>query len=222
MGCVPGNFESYIQKNVSQPARGQKPRITFDTNIAGVWNTRVFWATLCEALGQTMKPTPTATVEVLRRIQIETEREWTKKLRVLNRDQSIGWGKVQVRRLAITAAAATRDRFETEMTKQGAIYEGSRTARAWRSRRQRRRSEDLIDDRAFDLSTENGLLDRKIVIEALARGYGTCQRRRRAGEAGDLGGIAPECRREGTLRPVARTVLCTLSLCRESVAVRTA
>ena len=145
-------------------------QITFDTNLAGVWNTRVFWATLCEELGQTMKLTPTATVEVLRRIRLETEREWTKKLKALNQDQAIGWSKVEVRRLATTAATATRDRFQAEMTKQGAIYEGSRPTRG-RAEAAEADIEELIDDRAFDLSTDNGIRDRKIVIEAMARGY---------------------------------------------------
>ena len=155
---------------MNRQTQGEGPRITFDTNLAGVWNTRVFWATLCEELGQTMKLTPTATVEVLRRIRLETEREWTKKLRALNHDESMGWSKVQVRRLATTAATATRDRFKTEMTKQGAIYEGNRTTTG-QVEAAEADIDELIDDRAFDVSTDNGIRDRKIVIEAMARGY---------------------------------------------------
>ena len=64
-------------------------RITFDTNLAGVWNTRVFWATLCEEIGQSMVLTPTTTAETLRRIRFETEREWTAKLRRMNHESRV-------------------------------------------------------------------------------------------------------------------------------------
>ena len=144
--------------------------ITFDSNLAGVWNTRSFWATLCEEIGQTMVLTPTATTEVLRRIRLETEREWTRKLKELNREETIGWSRAEVRRLATVAAVAARDWFTAEVKKQGAIYA--------QSPRRNAEIEDLeaeieesIDDRAFDLSTDNGVRDRKIVIEAMARGF---------------------------------------------------
>ena len=64
-------------------------RITFDTNLAGIWNTRVFWATICEEIGQRMVLTPTATSEVLRRVRLETEREWTAKLRRMNHESRV-------------------------------------------------------------------------------------------------------------------------------------
>ena len=146
------------------------PRITFDTNLAGVWNTRVFWATLCEEIGQSMVLTPTATVEVLRRIRLETEREWTKKLRALNAEQGLGWSKVEVRRLATVAATAARDWFSDEIGKQGAIYAKSPRP-SDETVALEAEIEESIDDRAFDLTTDNGVRDRKIVIEAMARGY---------------------------------------------------
>ena len=145
-------------------------RITFDTNLAGVWNTRVFWATLCEEIGQSMVLTPTTTAEVLRRIRLETEREWTRKLRALNQEQALGWSKVQVRRLATTASSAARDWFSEEVRKQGAIYAAS-PRRTPRTEALEAEIEEVIDDRAFDLTTDNGVRDRKIVIEAMARGY---------------------------------------------------
>lgn len=144
--------------------------ITFDTNLAGVWNTRVFWATLCEEIGQAMVLTPTATTEVLRRVRLETEREWTKKLRGLNREQALGWTKVEVRRLATVASVAARDWLGAEVRKQGSIYAASPRS-STQTESLEAEIEEMIDDRAFDLSTDNGIRDRKIVIEAMARGF---------------------------------------------------
>ena len=147
-----------------------KAPITFDTNLAGVWNTRVFWATLCEEIGQSMVLTPTATVEVARRIRLESEREWTKKLRELNTEQRLGWSKVEVRRLAALAAVSARDWFKSEVRKQGSIYATSPRQSA-ETEALEAEIEESIDDDAFDLTTDNGVRDREIVIEAMARGY---------------------------------------------------
>ena len=144
--------------------------ITFDTNLAGVWNTRAFWATLCEEIGQSMVLTPTATTEVLRRIRLESEREWTKKLREINAEQGLGWSKVEVRRLATVAAGAARDWFKSEVRKQGAIYATS-PRRTNETEALEAEIEESLDDEVFDLTTDNGVRDRKIVIEAMARGY---------------------------------------------------
>ena len=150
--------------------RRRERLITFDTNLTGVWNTRVFWGTLCEEIGQQLVMTPTATSETLRRVRLETEREWKKKLAQINREQSMGWSKVEIRRLATTAAQAARNWLRDECRKQGAIY-----AQAHRHNEQGEELEaeidDLIDDAAFDLTSDNGIRDRKIVIEAMARGY---------------------------------------------------
>ena len=148
-----------------------KPRrITFDTNLTGVWNTRVFWATLCEEIGQQLVMTPTATSETMRRVRLETEREWTRKLVQINRDQEIGWSKVQIRRLATTAAQAARAWLLEECRKQGAIY-AQAPRHDERGEKLEAEIDDLIDDNAFDLTNDNGIRDRKIVIEAMARGF---------------------------------------------------
>ena len=145
-------------------------RITFDTNLAGIWNTRVFWATICEDIGQTMVLPPTARGEVLHRVRLETEREWTKKLKATNREQTLGWTKVQIRRHATVAAVAARDWLASEFTKQGAIYAASPPSSA-QTETLEAEIDDTLTDRAFDLSDPNGISDRKIVIEAMARGF---------------------------------------------------
>ena len=147
-----------------------KAQITFDTNLAGIWNTRVFWAALCEDIGQSMVLTSTATAETLRRIRLETEREWTKKLRELNTEENIGWSKVEVRRLATRAAVAARDWFKDEVRRQGAIYATAPRLTATTEALEAE-IEESIEDTAFDLTTDNGVRDRKIVVEAMARGY---------------------------------------------------
>ena len=144
--------------------------ITFDTNLAGVWRPRVFWATLCEDIGQRMELTPTTVAEVLRRIRLETEREWTKKLRAINQSGGHRWSKIEIRRLATTASTAARDWFRDELRRQGSIY-ASTSRPAEEVEALEAEIDETIDDRAFDLSTDNGVRDRKIVIEAMARGY---------------------------------------------------
>ena len=99
---------------------GQRPvLLTFDTNLAGVRGPRAFWATLCEEIGQPLALTPTAASETLRRVRLETEREWTRKLKAIDREQGIGWGRTQLRRLATTAANASRDWLNEEIRKAG-------------------------------------------------------------------------------------------------------
>ena len=65
--------------------------ITFDTNIPAIPAIRAFWATLCEDAGQRMTLVPTAASELLRRVRLETEREWAKRLKAVNAEQRIGW-----------------------------------------------------------------------------------------------------------------------------------
>ena len=150
--------------------RHGRRRITFDTNLAGIWNTRVFWGTLCEDIGQSMILTPTAGSELLRRVRLETEREWTRKLKHLSAETGNGWSKVQIRRLATIAAGAARDWIRDELGRQGSIY--AQAARRDGALEQLEAEiDDAIDDRIFDLSTDNGVRDRKIAIEAMARGF---------------------------------------------------
>ena len=150
--------------------RTARPLVTFDTNLAGVRNTRVFRATLCEDVGQRMVLTPTAASETLRRVRLETEREWAGKLKRMNREDALGWSKVRVRRLATTAATAARDWIRDEMRKQGSIYAHAPRRDAGVEALEAE-IDDAIDDDAFDLTTDNGVRDRKIVIEAMARGF---------------------------------------------------
>ena len=144
-------------------------RITFDTNLTGVWQARAFWATLCEEINQKMVLTPTATGETLRRIRLEAEREWKRRLAAINEEQSIGWTRVDIRRLSTTAAQACANWFKTETGKQGNIYTYSRRTPAIEEREAE--IDDAIADDIFDLTTDNGIRDRKIVVEAMARGF---------------------------------------------------
>ena len=144
--------------------------LTFDTNLAGVRGPRAFWATLCQEIGQPLALTPTAANETLRRVRLETEREWTKKLKRINREQGLGWSRTQIRRLATSAANASRDWLHEEMRRQGGIYAFTRRA-AEETEDREAEIEDAMDDRAFDLTTDNGIRDRMIAIEAMARGY---------------------------------------------------
>ena len=147
-----------------------RAQIAFDSNLAGVAETRAFWGTLCEEIGQRMMLTPTAASEVTRRVRLESERAGKKKLKRINAEQGMGWSKVEVQRLATTAGNAARDRFKEELEHQGAIYARA-PRRDGRIEALEAEIDDEIDERAFDLTTATGINDRKIVVEAMARGY---------------------------------------------------
>ena len=146
------------------------PAITFDTNVVAVSNTRVFWATLCEDIGQSMVLTPTASMEVVRRILFETEREWTKTLKTINHEQGLGWSAITVRRLATLAAQTARDWFRDTLRQQGSIYANT-PRRSAEVEALEAHIDDALDDAIFSDSDGNGVRDRRIVVEAMARGY---------------------------------------------------
>ena len=148
----------------------KRPQITFDSNLAAVPGTRAFWGTLCEEIGQRLVLTPTAATEVVRRVQLESEREWEPRLKKMNASLGLGWSKKEIRRLETTAGNAARNHFKEEMRHQGTIY-GTTPKRSPEVETLEAEIADRIDERAFDLTTAAGLNDKKIVIEALARGY---------------------------------------------------
>lgn len=148
----------------------EAPRITFDTNVVAVPETRAFWATLCEETGQRMMLTPTAAGELLRRIRLEEERRWERRLRMIDKQHGLRLSKKGFRRLSTIAAAAARDQFQDELAQQGSIY----------ACMPRLRDDDLllgdevsarIPDLVFDLGSDTGIRDRNIVIEALVGGF---------------------------------------------------
>lgn len=144
--------------------------ITFDTNIPAIPAIRAFWATLCEDAGQRMTLVPTAASELLRRVRLETEREWAKRLKAVNAEQRIGWTKIDIRRLSTTASTAARDWLQEEMGRQGAIYAITAPPSPIIEETEAE-LEDVLPEDIFDLLTDNGIRDRKIVVEALARGF---------------------------------------------------
>ena len=146
------------------------PTITFDTNIPASPETRAFWATLCEEIGQRMVMTPTASAELLSRVSLDGQREWTRRLRRINQEQGLGWDKVRIRRLATTGAVAARDWLLEEMGRQGAIYAKTPPPDPATEAREAE-IDDCLPDSFFDLTTGNGVRDRNIVVEALAWGF---------------------------------------------------
>lgn len=147
-----------------------EPRLTFDTNLAGIWQSRVLWGTLCEETGQKLVLVPTAAGETLRRIRLETEREWMKKLKAASREQGLDRSRTEIRRLAVRASQAARDWLREEVRRQGSAYVVAPEAGMAVAEREEE-IEEALDDRAFDLTTDNGIRDRKIVVEAMARDY---------------------------------------------------
>ena len=146
------------------------PRLTFDTNMAGIRQTRVFWATLCELSGQPFILTETGALETLRRERLETERLWAVRLAAANRVLGAGWTATERRRLSTQAAMAARDWLREQLRTKGGAYRLDATRNATIDELQGWIDEH-VDDRIFDMSTDNGIRDRKIVVEAMARGY---------------------------------------------------
>ena len=148
-----------------------RPHITFDTNVVALPETRSFWATICEEIGQRMIFTPTAASEVLRRIRLETERSWEKRLKSLVKEQRLNLAnKKSFRRLSTIAAAAARDTFRDEMTHQGSIY-AHMPSLTPDLEALRDEISERIPDIIFDLESDTGIRDRNIVIDALAGGF---------------------------------------------------
>ena len=145
-------------------------RITFDTNLVALWNTRVFWGTVCEEIGQRLILTPTATRETLGRVRLETQRAWGRKLNAINRDHGLNWTPGTRHRLSRTAGVAARDWLRDRLKEQGHIYETDR-ARGEEIEDREMQIEDTLDDAIFSDENGTGTRDRRIVIEAMARGY---------------------------------------------------
>ena len=147
------------------------PLITFDTNVVALPETRSFWATICEEIGQRMLFTPTAAGEVLRRIRLETERSWEKRLKSLVKEQGLNLThKKSFRSLSTIAAVAARDTFRDEMTHQGSIY-ARMPSLTHDTEALRDEISERIPDMIFDLESDTGIRDRNIVIDALAGGF---------------------------------------------------
>ena len=148
-----------------------RPRITFDTNVVALPETRSFWATICEEIGQRMLFTPTAANEVLRRIRLETERYWEKALKSIDKEQGLNLAnKKSFRRLSTIAAVAARDTFREEMTHQGSIY-ARMPSLTPDLEALRDEISERIPETIFDLESDSGIRDRNIVVDALAGGF---------------------------------------------------
>ena len=148
----------------------QGPKVTFDTNVMALRPVRAFWATLCEMTNQRVVLPPTAAVEVLRRIRLETDREWSRRLKGINTRDRRRWTGKAIRRGSTAASVAARDWLREQMNRQGNIYCFAPRASDSVEVRLDVLYEHLPSD-AFDLTTDAGIRDRKIVIEALAWGF---------------------------------------------------
>ena len=147
------------------------PKLTFETTLSSLHRVRAFWATLCEEIHQPFVLMPTAVNETLIRERLETGYEWEKRLKWMKRQRKVvHWDKVEIRRLSTLAATTARNWLRDELKKSTGIYRVDR-----RITREIINLEsdisDHIDDHIFDMSTANGIRDRQIVIEAMARGY---------------------------------------------------
>lgn len=145
-------------------------RLAFGTNMAGIPQTRVFWASLCELARCPFVVTETGAVESLRRELLETERRWKKNLTRAAPQLGVRWNATERRRLSTDAARAARDWLAEQLALDDGPYH--------RDARRNRAIDDFeewldenIDERIFDMDKANGIRDRKIVIEAMARGY---------------------------------------------------
>ena len=82
--------------------------------------------------------------------------------------QGNDWDNMQLRRLSTAASVAIRDAMQKHM-QHGHVYATDRQTR--RILDMEVAIEEKLPDAAFDLRSDNGIRDQKIVIEALARGF---------------------------------------------------
>ena len=145
------------------------PQFVFDTSIPSVRGPRAFWGTLCGLVGQPLRLTETSAKETLRRERIETEREWRDILRKMRHE--MGWNAKEVRRLSTAAAQASQERIGAALQDSSSPYEVARRTRTAEEDELEMRIEDLLEKNIFDMSTDNGIRDRKIAIEAMLGGH---------------------------------------------------
>ena len=132
---------------------------------------RAFWATLCEEVQQPFVVTPTAGNETLGRERLSVGYEWEKRLKWMNRNRLAGrWDKVDIRRLTTLASTTARNWLRDEFRKDAGIYRVDKRATREIVALESDIS-DRLDNDIFDMSISNGIRDRQIVIEAMARGY---------------------------------------------------
>ena len=147
----------------------RKPLACFDTNLNGVRGVRRFWGTLCEMARQPLYLTPTASGETLRRVQLEVERETERALKT-RRKKGDALTAVYIRRVATRTGNAARDALTDMLAQQGSAY--LRTPRPdANTLALELEIDDSIPEDAFDRTNDNSVRDRKIVVEAAARGY---------------------------------------------------
>lgn len=145
------------------------PTLTFDANQLGTRCLRVFWAAICEEIGQNVVIVPTARTEALHRIHLEADFEWCRKLRSINATERHGWTRSQLKDLATIAADTAHSAFRTASREKGSVY--AKTPPPDTATIELETEIELaIDDNAFNFAGNNGIFDRKILIETMARG----------------------------------------------------
>lgn len=141
--------------------------LVFDTNLCCLPEVRCFWGALCETLGARLTLTPTAAKETVRRENIETQRKWIARLKLLNEDRGRNWTRMEIRRLATKAATSAAAWLKAELSNPNGAY-GIDAQRSADIQRRLTVLEDALPDSFFDIKTPNGIRDKQIVIEALA------------------------------------------------------
>ena len=147
----------------------RRPLVCFDTNLTAVRGVRRWWGTLCETAGQPLFLTPTASNETLRRVQFEVERETQKALRA-RRSEGEHISPRYIRRVATTAGNIARDAMKDKLRQQGSAYLETPEPGDDTLEMEIEIDESIPED-AFDRNNDNSVRDRKIVVEAAARGY---------------------------------------------------
>ena len=139
------------------------PRYVFDTNMCCTSTLRAFWGTVCEAIHHRLRVTETVAKEAIRRENLETQRDWQDRLSQLHMTPK------DVRRASNLAAQTASNWLKDELRKRelysleiqkGDAYDGRYLA-----------IYQTLPDVIFDMSHQNGLRDKKIVVEAFAGNY---------------------------------------------------
>lgn len=151
-------------------AQRDPPRLAFDYELCLTPALRAFWGTICETVPIPLILTPTSAEEALVHGQRLAKQEWRRKLRALNDERSLGWQPLRIDRVSGKAAIAERDYLDEQLRSPDGPYRldqqvGEQTVERLVD------IPDALPDSLFDFSRSDALVDRGIVIEALAGGY---------------------------------------------------
>ena len=150
----------------------EPPRLTFDTNAVSLVNLRAFWGTVCESVGTRLTLTETAFTEVLRFERQNVQWDWEKRLRAIRRAHpSIQLDPKSVRRNSQHVAREGVEQLQNAFRDPRVAPYAYERATSDKNAERHFRLLDEVPERFFDMRTDAGKRDHKIVVEAFTSNF---------------------------------------------------